>query len=392
MWFNSSGNTNSNIMHRIKNLFLVCGCIILLSLILELLSSSNSTANDNPPFNENYKIFPVPLPDTMSFAGDKVPMNHFGIRENLEQEVLINTYWQSQTLLMLKRANRYFPAIEQILKKNGIPDDFKYLALAESGFSFKVSPAGAVGFWQILKGTAESYGLEVNKDIDERYNLDRSTEAACKYFKDAYDQFHNWTLVAASYNMGLAGVARALEKQRSNNYYDLELNSETARYVYRILALKELVNSPSSFGFFLKKTDLYPPIAYNVIPVDSTINDLAEFAVSKGINYRILKIFNPWLLTDKLPDADKHIYAISIPQKNVPFLDLGEYITFTDSSNMAKKDSLPSKIVIHVVKPGENMESIAKKYNVTAQQIRTWNSISDTLKLKPKDELMIFEK
>jgi membrane-bound lytic murein transglycosylase D len=392
MPFNSLNKISTDTRSRIKNLFLVSGCVIMLSLIMELLSSSNTVANDNPPFNQNYKIFPVPLPDTMSFAGELVPMNRFGIRENLEQEILINTYWQSQTLLMLKRTNRYFPEIEKILKQNGIPDDFKYLSLAESGFSYKVSPAGAVGFWQILKGTAESYGLEVNKDVDERYNLERSTEAACKYFKDSYEEFHNWTLVAASYNMGLAGVAKELQKQKGNNYYDLELNTETARYVYRILALKELVKNPSQFGFFLKKTDLYPPIAYNIVPVDSTVNNLAEFAISKGINYRILKILNPWLLTDKLPDADRHMYAISIPQKNVPFLDLGEYITFVDSSNIAKKDSVPAKIAIHVVKAGENIESIAKEYNVTVEQLRTWNSISDTLKLKPKDELMIFEK
>ncbi|HTB06542.1 MAG TPA: transglycosylase SLT domain-containing protein [Bacteroidia bacterium] len=396
MRLNLFNNFSSGIIHRIKNLFLVSGCVILLSLIFEFLGSSNSTAIDNPPFNQNYKIFPVPIPDTMSFAGEQVPMNHFGIRENLEQEILINTYWQSQTLLMLKRANRYFPAIEQILKKNGIPEDFKFLALAESGFSYKSSPAGAVGFWQILKSTAEYYGLEVNRDVDERYNLDRSTEAACKYFKESYAEFHNWTLVAASYNMGLAGVAKELQKQKGNNYYDLELNSETARYVYRILALKELVGSPDKFGFFLKKSDLYTAIPYSITPVDSTINDLAEFAIDKGINYRILKILNPWLLTDKLPNPEKKMYAISIPQKNVPFLDLGEYITFTDSSLLAagamKKDTVPAKIVIHKVMPGEDLESIAKQYNVTKEQLLRWNSISDSVKVKPKDEIMIFEK
>jgi membrane-bound lytic murein transglycosylase D len=384
---------------RIRHAFFIIGSIISLALLMGLLNASGNIASDNNTFTQTYKIFPVPVPDTMSFAGERVPMNRFGIKENLEQEMLVNTYWQSQTMLTLKRTSRYFPVIEQILKKNGIPEDFKFLALAESAFSYRVSSAGAAGFWQLLKSTGESYGLEVTSYVDERYNLEKSTEAACRYFKDAYDQFHNWTLVAASYNMGLGGVEKELLRQKENNYYDLELNSETARYVYRILALKALVSNPKQYGYYIKSTDVYSPIPSTGIVVDSTISNLTDFALSKGINYRILKLLNPWLLTDKLPDADRRMYIINVPIKNVPFEDLGEYITFIDSTSVEaraadsirKNDGKSGKLIIHIVKAGENLESIAKQYKISVERLCTWNSISDTIKLKPRDELMIFE-
>ena len=387
------------IRRRVRNVLLLCGSFILLGMTMQLLNSSGNIGSDNNTFNQAYKIFPVPFPDTLSFADERVPMNHLGVKESLEQEMLVNTYWQSQALLMLKRAHRYFPMIERILKKNGVPDDFKYLALAESGFSYKVSGVGASGFWQFMKPTAEMYGLEISKDIDERYNAEKSTEAACKYFKEAYAEFHNWTLVAASYNLGLGGVAKELQKQRQDSYYDLELNSETGRYVYRILALKALVSNPRQFGFYLKNTDLYNQIPTYIDPVDSTIGNLADYAISKGINYKVLKMLNPWLLTDKLPDAERRMYAISLPVKNVPFIDLGESITFVDSTSVVariadtlmKHDSAKNNIIIHIVKPGEDIQAIAKQYNVTVERLCAWNSITDTIKLKPKDELMIFK-
>lgn len=403
MKFRMLHNLPSSLKNKARNILFVGGSIVLLSMTLELLRSSENIAPDNNNFSQTYKVFSVPLPDTMSFSGEKVPMNHFGIRENLEQEMLVNTYWQSQTLLMMKRAHRYFPLIEQILKRNGVPEDFKYLALAESGFSYKVSAVGASGFWQFMKSTGEAYGLEISKDVDERYNIEKSTEAACRYFKEGYAQFHSWTLVAASYNMGLGGIAHELDKQRQNNYYDLELNTETARYVYRILALKALIGSPKQYGFYLKNSELYNQLPTVVVPIDSTIDNLADYAISKGIDYRILKMLNPWLLTDKLPDADRRMYAITIPIKNVPFLDLGEYVTFTDSTSITAKaadtlakieqthDSTKAKITIHIIKAGDDIQSIAKQYNVSVEKLCSWNSITDTTKLKPKDELMIFE-
>jgi len=381
---------------------LFAGTLVILVFIIEALSFSQSVSNDDTPFNQTFKVFPVPLPDTMSFAGEKVPMNHLGVREGLEQEMLVHTYWQSQAMLMLKRTQRYFPVIEDILKKYSIPDDFKYLALAESAFSYKPSPAGAIGFWQLMRYTAEAYNLEIDREVDERYNLVKSTEAACRYFRDAYAVFHNWTLAAASYNMGIEGLRKEVEKEKENSYYDLSLNLETSRYIFRILSLKQLVNYPAQYGFYLKKQDMYQPIPSYTVTVDSTITSLADFAAQKGISFHTLKFLNPWLMNDKLPNPQRLTYVITLPKKNVPFAELGENIIYSDSipvppqpaiaSIGPKPDSGQAKIIVHVVQPEETVETIAKQYNVTVEQVRTWNSISDTVKVKARDELMIFVK
>jgi len=387
-------------LKRIKNILPGAVLFVLLALVLEFLNFSTSSMNEANSFNQTYKVLEVPLPDTMSFAGETVPMKHFGVRENLEQEMLVNTYWQSQTMLCLKRANRYFPEIEKILKKNGIPDDFKYLALAESGFAYKSSPAGAVGFWQILKTTAEANGLEVDKDVDERYNLEKSTEAACRYFKEAYNHFHNWTLVAASYNMGMGGVAKSMTFQQQDNYYDLGLNNETARYVYRILALKEIQKNPEKYGFYIKHSDLYPPIPIVQVDVDSSIDNLADYALSLHANYHILKILNPWLISSKLPNQHKQTYTISLPKTDVTFMDLGENIDYNDTvkpnqclidTSAQGQSSCSSKIIVHFVKKDETIDMIAKKYNVSVEQLRSWNSLNDSTALHPQDEIIIFK-
>lgn len=389
-------------LKRIKNILPGALLFALLALIVEFLNFSTSGISETKSFNQNYKVLPVPLPDTMNFAGEPVPMNHLGIRENLEQEMLVNIYWQSQTMLDLKRANRYFPEIEKILKKNGVPDDFKYLAMAESGFTYKTSPAGAAGFWQILKSTAVANGLEVEKDIDERYNLEKSTEAACMYFKQAYQQFHNWTLVAASYNMGMGGVAKAIAFQKQDNYYDLGLNTETSRYIYRILALKEIYSNPEKFGFYIKPSDLYPLIPTVQVTVDSTIENLADFALNMHVNYRILKILNPWLLSSSLPDPQKETYTIYLPKTDATFVDLGENIVYNDTAankfNQCLMDTSAKvqnqcspKIIVHFVKQDETVETIAKKYNVSPEQLRSWNSLTDTSSLRTNDEIIIFK-
>ena len=388
-------------INRLKNVFFFLGTLLVLVFIIEVLSFSQSASNDDAPLNRNFKALPVPLPDTMSFAGEKVPMNHLGVREGLEQEMLVNTYWQSQSVLMIKRSARYFPVIADILKKNSIPDDFKYLALAESAFSYKVSPAGAVGFWQLMKYTALAYNLEINREVDERYNLEKSTEAACRYFKDAYEEFHNWTLVAASYNMGIEGLRKELEKEKENNYYDLSLNLETSRYVYRILSLKQLVCFPEQYGYFIDKKDMYPPIPSYTVEVDSTITSLADYAAQKGISFHTLKFFNPWLLNDKLSNPQGRTYVITLPRKDIPFAELGETITYSDSIpqpvvvsvvSPPVVDTTEPKIIVHIVEPGETIECIAEKFNVTVDQLRTCNSISDTVVIKPRDELMLFVK
>jgi hypothetical protein len=219
-------------------------------------------------------------------------------------------------MLMLKRASRYFPVIEPILKKNNIPDDFKYLALIESGLTNVVSPSNASGFWQFLDKTARQYGLEVSEQVDERYHIAKSTEAACKYLKSANSEYNNWTLAAASYNAGQGRIGRELKRQGTTAYYDLYLNNETSRYIYRILAMKLIYENPARYGFYLRNKDLYPPISTYSILVDTSINDLVNFAARNKVNYKILKEFNPWLRNDELKVSPGKSYTIDLPEAN----------------------------------------------------------------------------
>src|SRR5690606_18501972 len=220
----------------------------------------------------------LPLPEDLTLAGEEVPFNDPDIYERFDRELHVNTYWQSQTILFFKRVHRYFPIIEPILKEHGIPEDFKYLALIESGLTNVVSPAGATGFWQILESTGKSYGLEINKEIDERYDIEKSTIAAAKYLKEAYEEFGSWTLAAASYNMGIYGVQKQLKRQHATDYYGLTLNAETSRYVFRIIALKEIIENPVKYGFHFREKDLYQTIPTTNIYVDTAIADLGHFA------------------------------------------------------------------------------------------------------------------
>ncbi len=262
-----------------------------------------------------YNIYALPLPEKIDFAGEDVPMNDPDVRERLDRELLVNTYWQSNGLLMFKRANRAFPIIEPILKEYGIPDDFKYLAVIESGLQNVVSPAGARGVWQIMPTTAKEYGLEVNENIDERYHLEKSTIAACKYLLASKKRFGSWTLAAAAYNAGNAGVNRRLEGQEVNDYYNLLLGEETGRYMFRILALKEIMTDPKKYGFNFRDKDLYTNIPAYKVEVDTSITDLTKFAQRYDINYKILKIHNPWLRETKLNNKSRKKYSIEIPEK-----------------------------------------------------------------------------
>lgn len=262
---------------------------------------------------EQVKNISFELPIDANFAGEKVPLSIADVTERLDKEMVINTNYHSATTLIIKRANRAFPIIEPILKKNGIPDDFKYLAVIESALVNATSPAGAKGVWQFMPATAKEQGMEVNDYVDERYNLEKSTEAACKYLNDAKQKFGNWTMVAASYNAGMAGMSRQMDSQEVTDYYDLLLNEETSRYVFRILALKEIMNNPAKYGFDLPATQLYYPIQTKKIQIDTTITNLAQFAKSQGINYKILKIHNPWLRDKKLENKSKKIYTLEIP-------------------------------------------------------------------------------
>lgn len=259
------------------------------------------------------RFYAIKLPKDLSFAGEAVPLDDFEVRERLDRELLVNTYWHSNTLQNLKLANRYFPDIEKVLRENGVPDDFKYIALAESGLRNVVSPAGAEGIWQFLAATARNYGLQVDEQVDERYDVSKATRAATAYFKDAHDKFGNWTLAAASYNAGMGGIEGALHRQQVDSYYDLYLNRETSRYIFRILAFKVIYENTEKFGFMLDEEDLYDPLNYTTITVDTSISDLAAFARQMGTNYKMLKYYNPWLQRSGLTVRRGESYVIRLP-------------------------------------------------------------------------------
>lgn len=280
-------------------------------------SSDPIKTNENleNSFTKNYSIHALPIPKEMSFANEPVPLNKTYVRESFDREILVNTYWQSQTLLLIKRSHRYFPIIEPILEAEGVPDDFKYLALIESGLMPRVvSPAGAAGIWQFMPDAARDYGLEINTEVDERYHLEKSTVAACKYLKKVYEKYGSWALAAAAYNAGSAGINRHLEKQKSNNYYDLLLGEETGRYVYRILAIKRIIEEPQSYGFHLDADDVYRPIDYFEIEITGAVTNFADFAIEQGITYRELKDMNPWLREAHLTNASGKSYKLKIPK------------------------------------------------------------------------------
>ncbi len=323
-----------------KKYFIAFGVLILLFSIVKLFSYSNSDGDKayKDAFRSNYKVYDVPIPQNLDFATEKVPTTDFSVREAMEKELLINTYWPSQTLLLEKRANRWFPIIEPILKRNNIPEDFKYIALVESQLTNVVSPQGAAGFWQLIAPTAKGYGLEISDEVDERYDVAKSTEAACKYFKEAYAQFNNWTLVAASYNLGMTGVQTQMDKQKVKSFYDLLLTDETSRYIFRILAIKEIISRPKVYGFLLRKKDLFPLILTKKLMIDSTINNLAEFALNFKINYKILKLYNPWLRANMLTNPGKKKYTIELPQGSVNIYDIdGNYY---GSNKLSPMDSI----------------------------------------------------
>ncbi|KZS38611.1 murein transglycosylase [Aquimarina aggregata] len=263
----------------------------------------------------DYNVYAIPMPDNLNFSGELVPIENPDIRERMDRELLVNTYWQSNGLLLFKRANKYFPIIEPILKEEGVPDDFKYLAVIESSLTQAVSPARATGFWQILKGTAKEYGLEVNQNVDERYHIEKSTRVACKYLKSAKKKFGSWTLAAAAYNAGRAGVNRQLERQNAVSYYDLLLGEETGRYVFRIVAVKEILSNPKKYGFNFTNEDLYKHIPTFKVLVEEQITDFNEFAKKHNINYKILKLHNPWLREAHLNNTSGKEYYIQIPRE-----------------------------------------------------------------------------
>ena len=260
------------------------------------------------------KVYALKLPEVIDFSGEQAPLDALDISERLDKELLVNTYWQSNMLLLLKRSNKWFPIIQSILKEEGVPEDFKFLAVVESGLENLRSPKGAKGFWQLMPGTAKEYGLEVNSNVDERYHIEKSTRVACKYLLKAKERFGSWTLAAASFNRGMFGVDRLLKKQLVEDYYDLLLNKETSRYIFRILAVKEIMSNPNRYGFIFEENDLYMPIPVRKIGLDIPIINIAEFAKEHDINYKLLKIHNPWLIQNHLNNNSRKYYEILIPE------------------------------------------------------------------------------
>lgn len=270
-------------------------------------------------YNEpsSYRIQALNIPAEIEFAGETIQLKEADLIERMDKELLVNTYWHSNTILMLKRAHKYFPQIEKILAEEGVPEDFKYLALIESGLENVTSSAGAKGFWQIMRTTGREYGLEVNANVDERYNIDLATRVACKYLIKAKEKFGSWTLAAASYNRGISGIQRIMKKQQAENYYDLLLGTETKRYVFRILAIKEIVESPERYGFDIKEAQKYSPLHYTTVEVDTAITNIARFSKQMGVNYKIMKIYNPWLLQNHLNNKSRKLYHIALPAQEV---------------------------------------------------------------------------
>ncbi len=306
-----------------KKIFIITtlACIVIIGFIVLSQIQNNKAKADGPEVSklridntEIVKTYPIVLPVKLNFCNELVPLKDQDVRERLDRELLVNTYWQSQTLLIIKEFNKLKPLLEPVLKEYGVPEDFIYLAAAESGFRNVVSPSKAVGVWQLIEETAKIYGLEVNGEVDERYHFEKSTAAACKFLKQAYDKFGSWTMAAAAYNMGIAGLSETSLKQKSSSYYDLMLNNETSRYVFRILALKEIVLNPAKYGFIVNETDLYQPYKYKTISINSNIESLADFAASHQINYKELKILNPWLRSTTLTNNIHKTYSIKIMQ------------------------------------------------------------------------------
>lgn len=279
-------------------------------------SYSNKTDSIQKNVSDTYEIKALKLPKYMELAGERVPLEDYEVKERMDRELLVNTFWQSNALLLIKRANKFFPIIEPLLEKYDLPNDFKYLCVAESALINVPSYKGAAGYWHFMPSTGREYGLEINKNVDERYNLEKSTKVAAEYLKRAKKKFGSWTLAAAAYNAGNGRISKRLREQKVNNYYDLLLNPETGRYIFRILALKEILSNPKKYGFVFDNKDLYSFPEVREITIDYEIPDLADFAKSYGVTYKELKLVNPWLRETKLNNRTRKLYTLKIPTKN----------------------------------------------------------------------------
>jgi membrane-bound lytic murein transglycosylase D len=291
----------------------ICSAGLCLLLVSQFAFKSNAEIKIGS--NPNHEWRSPELPQKLSFAGEEVPLERWDIKERLDRELLLNSYNQANIIFLMKMANRYFPVISERLKANGVPDDFKYLCIAESNLiAGAISRSGAVGFWQFMNATAPGYGLTANSLVDERMDLVKSTDAACKYLKNAYAKFGSWTGAAASYNCGMGGYNGQATFQQTTNYYDLHLPEETNKYIFRILAFKHILENATSLGFNVSADELYKEIPYRSVTVSSSISNLAEFAIDNGTTYKVLRLMNPWIREKSLSVSNGKSYEVKLPQ------------------------------------------------------------------------------
>ena len=314
--------SKETIIQKFKLYYFFTGVLFVIGIIFIsgklFFSNSTMAASDGTAFvdfPQDYKIVSPKIPDNITIFGEGVPLDNFEVYERVDREILVNTYWHSATILAIKRASRWFPVIEPILKQNNIPDDFKYLAVVESNLENVVSPAGATGYWQFIKSTATQYGLEITDEVDERYDVIKSTEAACKYLIASYNSFGNWTMSAASYNAGINGIDKWSGLQQTSNYWNLVLGSETSRYVSRIIAMKLIMENPTTYGYDLKNDDLYKRLKFKEVELNTSVESFADYATTLGINYKTLKLYNPWLRDTKLKVKNGVTYKIKVPEE-----------------------------------------------------------------------------
>jgi membrane-bound lytic murein transglycosylase D len=391
------------LLHKITQpiIFFLLFVVLYILLKVYILAPTPNTVSYT---DSNFSVLGLNIPANLHFCGEKIPSNDFEIKKDLEKEFFNNNYWKTNSVILFHKAQRWFPYIEPILKQEGIPDDFKYLAVIESHLSNVTSPVGAAGFWQLVPITAGYFGLEVNAEVDERYDVEKATRTACQLLKQAYKVFKNWTLTAAAYNRGIGGIINAMKQQHTDNYYDLMLNSETASFIYRILAYKTLFSSPGHFGIKKRSWNYYPKVPYHVHKVDSSITNLAAFATHINSTVGTIKLFNPWLLKTTLHNPGNKTYLIKVPRDNGDYSgyarDLlaaeGNLIQYASNPTVLQNMNADSvnligrKTIYHVVRVEEPLKDLAAFFKVTEEDLRKWNNLGDAVNAVEGQTLTIY--
>ncbi len=377
----------------------VVGFLILISLLYALFFSyTHPTVNQVSYSNNNSNVFNLSIPVKLNFCGEDIPTNDYRIKGILEKEFMQNQYSRSSTHLLFNKAQRWFGYIEAVLKQEGIPDDFKYLAVIESHLSNVHSSAGAAGFWQLITNSAINGGLTVNATVDERLNVEKATRTACGLIKQAHMVFKNWTLSAAAYNRGINGILRAMKKQGTRDYHQLLLNPETGTFVYRILAYKTLLSNPRHFGINTKQIRTLPKIPYKIFRVDSNIGNLSDFARHIGVSYSTLKGHNPWLIADKLDNPTGILFEIKVPKNSKTdysnyLSDLHPLVNFASDTLRALKDSTVLKTPENTVYVDTQirLEDLARQFHVSSNDLIKWNRLDPKTNTLEKQHVIVID-